>query len=206
MKLLRCYRCGFPLLLDSQTGDRLNARVNCAKCGNTDYVHAYIYGGSRQSSSRAAVPLDTQFFNVINDLAQYSAGIDVDNVIRDLASRYRMSPLTIVAIANAFIDRDATKTRFNPLRFVEIVPDEISAAGLLNEIRESIVRLSHTPQPAKQSPAVQPLTTGSSGWKELYDERNRELTELRQEYDSLLEQARNLAAEKHNLEEILNNS
>lgn len=204
MKLLRCYRCGFPLLLDSQTGERLNARVNCAKCGNTDYVHAYVSGGSRQSDSRSALPLDSQFFNVINDLGQYSAGIDVDNVIRDLASRYRMSPLTIVAIANAFIGNNAAQTRFNPLRFVEIVPDNVSAAGLMTEIRESIVRLAHTPQPAKQS-AAQPSAVGSSGWKELYDERNRELTELRQEYDSLLEQARNLAAEKRNLEDILNN-
>lgn len=204
MKLLRCYRCGSPLLLDSQTGERLNARVNCAKCGNTDYVHAYISGGSRQSSAHSALPLDSQFFNVISQLGQYGAGTDVDNVIRDLASRYRMSPLTIVAVANAFISNDAAKNRFNPMRFVEIVPDNVSASDLLNEVRESIVRLSHTPPPAKQS-ASQPSAGGSSGWKELYDERNRELTELRQEYDSLLEQARNLAAEKRNLEEILNN-
>ena len=189
------------MLIGTDCAERLNARISCNRCGNTDYLHSFISGGSsRRQNNSTGIPLDTAFFKIVTDLAT-DPSTNIDAAIREIAGKYHLSPITIVGIINAFNDLDTTAQHYNPDRFVTIEHRSVSIDDIINEIRTASARASRNV--ASNIPTSQAAPTGE--WKKLYDEACNELAELRRNYDSLLESARMLKEQNQQLENILDN-
>lgn len=203
MKLLRCYKCGRSLLIPSDNADRLNIKVNCRYCGNNDYIHSFLSGGPAEINETAKTVLDSSFFRIITDLASTPATIGLDGAIREISGHYHLSPITIVSIINRLRNQNLTDTRYNPTRFIKIIPGKVSADTILEEIKKDVARALRSSDTESQSPAS--VSTYSTQWKKLYDEKCEEITALQREYDSLLENARRLKNDNIELEKILNN-
>lgn len=202
MKLLKCYNCESPLLIGGDDSESINAQVSCFRCGKTDYVHAFMRGGGRRTSDQMHTSIDGSFFEIIRDLSSYGDNVALDQSIRDLSREYGVSPLTVVSITNAFIGTEGSDTSYNPTKFVELVPDKVSASDVMDLVKESIIKLSSETSNRKKATDA---SSGATGWKQMYDEVNVKLSELQREYDSLLMDLKRIVSEKKELEEIINN-
>lgn len=202
MKLLKCYNCESPILVGGVDSESINAQVSCFRCGKTDYVHAFMRGVRGRTSDQMRTLIDGRFFEIIEDLCSYRDNVALDQSIRDLSREYGLSPLTIVSIINTYIGKESSYTSYNPTKFVELVPDKVSASDVMDFVKESVIKLSSETSNRKKTTEA---SSGAMGWKQMYEEVNVKLAELQREYDSLLADTRRIVAEKKDLEEIINN-